>query len=103
MTSVSPDGRFGVNAGAAIKVPCRAATTANITLSGEQPVDGVACVTNDRVLVKDQTNQVNNGIYFVDTGTWVRAPDADGNYDWKRGTLIHVLDGNSNTGSFWEV
>jgi len=39
----------------AIKVPCHAATTANITLSGTQTVDGVALVSNNRCLVKDQT------------------------------------------------
>lgn len=101
MTSVSTDRRFGVNAGAAFKVPCRAASTANLTLSGEQTVDGVALVTNDRVLVKDQTTTTQNGIYIVDTGTWTRAPDADGTYDVVTGTTVRVNLGTTNAGTYW--
>jgi hypothetical protein len=93
MTSVSTDRRQSVNAGRALKVPCRAATTANIALSGEQTIDGVACVTGDRVLVKNQTSSVNNGIYVVDTGTWSRAVDFDGTYDAGNGTLVEVNSG----------
>ena len=52
-----------------IKEPVRVATTANITLSGEQTIDGVAVVDGDRVLVKDQTTAANNGIYCVDPQT----------------------------------
>lgn len=55
----------------------RAATTANITLSGPQTIDGVAVVAGDRVLVKDQTTQSANGIYIVAAGAWGRAGDAD--------------------------
>jgi hypothetical protein len=37
------------------KASCLAATTANITLSGTQTIDGVSVVAGNRVLVKDQT------------------------------------------------
>jgi len=53
------------------------ATTANITLSGTQTIDGVAVVAGNRVLVKDQTTQSQNGIYVVASGAWTRATDAD--------------------------
>ena len=43
-----------------MKAPCVAATTANITLSGEQSIDGIAVVQYDRVLVKNQTDPVEN-------------------------------------------
>lgn len=82
----------------AIKAPCRAATTANITLSGEQTIDGIACVTGDRVLVKNQTNGVQNGIYVVDTGTWDRAQDFDGSLDVAQGTQVRVNQGSVNAG-----
>ena len=52
-----------------------AATTANITLSGTQTVDGVALVVGDRVLVKDQSTGSENGIYKVDEGAWTRTQD----------------------------
>ena len=59
------------------KASVRAATTANITLSGAQTVDGVALVAGDRVLVKDQSTQSQNGIFLVASGAWTRAVDAD--------------------------
>ena len=76
-----------------VKVPVLAATTAAITLSGEQTIDGVAVVTNDRVLVKDQVSAVDNGIYVADTGAWSRSADADGIYDFVFGSLIPVAAG----------
>lgn len=103
MTSVSTDRRQGVNSSAAIKVPCRAATTAAITLSGEQTIDGVACVTGDRVLVKDQTDTTTNAIYNVDTGTWTRALDFNGAYDVKNGTLCYVNTGGAMNGGGWFI
>lgn len=59
------------------KASCVAATTANITLSGTQTIDGVALIAGDRCLVKDQTTQANNGIYLVAAGAWTRATDMD--------------------------
>ena len=60
-----------------IKESCRVATTANINLSGEQSIDGVSIISGDRVLVKDQTNAVDNGIYICSSGDWLRAEDFD--------------------------
>ena len=93
MAVVSTDRRFGVNSGAAFKVPVLAATTANITLSGTQTIDGVACITGDRVLVQNQTSSIDNGIYDVDTGAWTRSADFDGSYDVVYGTLIPINQG----------
>lgn len=60
------------------KASVRAATTANLAaLSGALTVDGVALVAGDRVLVKDQTTQSQNGIYVVAAGAWTRSLDAD--------------------------
>lgn len=59
------------------KLSVRAATTANITLTGTQTVDGIALVANDRCLVKDQSTASANGIYVVQAGAWTRATDAD--------------------------
>lgn len=87
----------------AIKAPCRAATTANITLSGEQTIDGVACVTNDRVLVKNQTNQVDNGIYNCDTSTWQRTPDFDSSKDVASGAIVMVGSGTISADRIYEL
>ena len=59
------------------KASCAAATTANVTLSGTQTIDGYALVAGQRVLVKDQSAAAENGIYVVAAGSWSRAADAD--------------------------
>jgi len=102
MTSVTTDQRQGVNSSQAVKVPCRVCATTNITLSGEQTIDGVAVVTDDRVLVTGQTDASENGIYNADTGAWARAKDWDGKYDILKGTTIRAHSGTSNAG-YWIV
>lgn len=72
----------------------------NITLSGPQTIDGVSCVAGDRVLVGGQTDQTKNGIYLVQSGDWIRAPDFDDNADLLFGTIIHVTGGSSNSGLY---
>lgn len=52
------------------------ATTANITLSGEQTIDGVL-TSASRVLVKDQSTGSQNGLYDTAAGAWTRTSDAD--------------------------
>ena len=59
------------------KASCRAATTANITLSGAQTIDGVAVIAGERVLVKNQSSAADNGIYVAAASTWSRAADAN--------------------------
>jgi hypothetical protein len=63
-------------AGNAYKVAVATATSANITLSGEQTINGVT-TSASRVLVKNQTTQSQNGIYVSAAGAWTRATDAD--------------------------
>ncbi|RWK39235.1 hypothetical protein [Mesorhizobium sp.] len=102
MTSIQIDRTDGLSSSTAIKGPCRVATTANITLSGEQTIDGVAVVTDDRVLVKNQTSGVDNGIWKVSTGVWTRTKDFSGNRDVRKGTIVTVTDGSTNSG-WWQV
>ena len=74
------------------------ATTANITLSGEQTIDGIT-TSISRVLVKNQTNSTENGIYVSGSGTWARATDFDTD-DEVASSFVFVTGGtiNSNTG-----
>ena len=74
----------------AIKAPCKAVSNANLTLSGEQTVNTVACVAGDRVLVKDQTTASENGIWVVETSAWQRSGDWDGERDAVNGTIVIV-------------
>jgi hypothetical protein len=81
------------------KQPVRAATTANITLSGAQTIDTVPVVDGDRVLVKDQTAQADNGIYIVGT-PWTRSPDAD-TYDEMVSAMVFVESGGLAGAAFY--
>ena len=103
MTSPSQDRLYGANSSLAFKAPVKAATTANITLSGAQTVDGVSIVAGDRVLVKDQTVATENGIYEVDSATWSRARDFDGQRDCVRGTVVYVSTGVLSGNTWWTV
>jgi uncharacterized cupin superfamily protein len=78
------------------KQPVRAATTANITLSGAQTIDGVSVIANDRVLVKNQSTGANNGIYVCASGSWTRAADADATAEMGAGTAVFVSEGTTN-------
>ena len=64
-------------AGISWKAPALCATTANITLSGTQTIDGHAVVAGDRVLVKNQGTASENGIWLAAAGAWTRSADAD--------------------------
>lgn len=67
----------GLVSGLHWKEAVEAATTANITLSGTQTVDGVSLSAGNRILVKDQSDATENGIYVVAAGGWSRATDMD--------------------------
>lgn len=76
-----------------IKAPVVVSTGTNITLSGEQTINSVAVTANQRVLVRAQTDNTENGIYVVSTGAWSRAKDFNNANDVVNGVL--VLDTNS--------
>ncbi len=102
MPSTSTDRLYGMTTSVAVKPPCRVATNAAITLSGEQTVNGVAVVTDDRVLVKDQADTTQNGIWVVNTSAWSRSPDFDGSLDAVNGTIVLVQDASS-PGTIYEL
>lgn len=83
-----------------VKASCRVATTANITLSGTQTIDGVAVVVGNRVLVKNQTSATQNGIYVVASGAWTRPPDADTCAELA-GAFTFIENGVTNYNSGW--
>lgn len=81
----------------------RAATTANITLSGAQTIDGVSVIAGDRVLVKDQSTGSQNGIYVAAAGAWSRATDSDGNSEVTAGMVVTVTEGTTHADTLWEL
>jgi len=76
------------------------ATTGNITLSGNQTIDGLTTLTGSRVLVKNQTDPTQNGIYVAGTGAWTRATDMD---VWTEvpGAFCWVENGTTQADTGW--
>lgn len=82
-----------------IKESVKVATTENIALSGAMTIDGVAVSAGDRVLVKNQTNAAENGIYVVADEAWSRAIDAtDGKVSPGMFTFVEEGTLNANSG-----
>lgn len=84
------------------KEPVRAATTANITLSGAQTIDGVSVIAGDRVLVKNQSTGSANGIYVAASGAWSRATDFDAASEVV-GAAVFVSEGTTNGNTQWNM
>lgn len=82
------------------KTSVKAATTGAITRSGEQTIDGVAVVTGDRVLVKDQGVAANNGVFVVAAGAWARSSDLN-TWDEFPSAVMAVEEGTSNADTVW--
>lgn len=96
------------------------ASIANIPLTGSVDsngtllIDGVETPANSRILLKDQTDATENGIYILNinsstsTYTLTRSSDADnkdenGNnvYELTSGTFVFVETGNTNADTGW--
>lgn len=81
--------------------PSRVASTGSPlvpSVGGLLVVDGVQLVAGDRVLAKDETSAVDNGIYAAATGPWVRTSDAAGNSQFFSGMAVVVALGATNAG-----
>ncbi|MHA2096622.1 MAG: beta strand repeat-containing protein, partial [Candidatus Hodarchaeales archaeon] len=87
--------------GLKLKDSCRVATTENITLSGTPNIDEVPIANNDRVLVKNQPDSAENGIYIVnDSGNWSRSSDlAEGAN--AASVFVFIESGSTNGDSGW--
>lgn len=85
--------------GLQFKESVQLATTANITLSGEQTIDGEMTSTS-RVLVKNQTDKTQNGLWLSGPGAWTRVTDADTGAELVHATGL-ITDGTANAASIW--
>ena len=89
-----------------VKASVRAATTAAVTLStaleNGDTLDGVTLATGDRVLVKNQADGSENGVYVIKaSGAPDRALDANSNADVTSGMFTFVEQGTVNGNSGW--
>lgn len=91
--------------GLAWKTRVRAATTVNGTLAtayaNSQVIDGVTLVTGDRILLKNQTTQTDNGIYIVAaSGAPTRSTDADSGTELVN-AAVFVAEGTTLADTAW--
>jgi hypothetical protein len=89
-----------------VKASVRAATTEALSITTDleagDTIDGVTLVAGDRVLVKDQANGAENGIYVVQaSGAAVRATDADSAEEVTPGMFTFVEEGAVNADAGW--
>lgn len=87
------------------KEPVRMATTVAGTLSTSfengDTIDGVTLATGDRILIKNQSTQTENGIYTVNSsGAPTRATDADTGAELL-GATVFVSEGTANKDTVW--
>ncbi|WP_323994693.1 GDSL-type esterase/lipase family protein [Aeromonas hydrophila] len=102
MPSTPTDRLYGLTTSVAVKAPVQISADYNITLFGQQSITSSTFtgtrtrVTSDgmRVLLINQSNPVENGIWEAKTAAWVRAPDFDGARDGVNGTLVFSIDGD---------
>ena len=88
-----------------VKQSVRVATVSAINLTSDlnagDTIDGVTLVAGDRVLVKNQSTALENGIYVATTsGAASRSSDANGTADTgelKPGTFTFVEEGTTNS------
>lgn len=83
-----------------VKEAAQVATIGNVDLAtgGLLIVDGYQTVEGDRVLVKDQNDPVENGIYVASSGAWVRSADADANGEVVIGMSVYVYNDGTHPG-----
>jgi len=101
----------GIAQGLNLKESCRASTDGtNIDLTSAtdpNPIDGVTLNDGDRVLLKDQTTDSENGIYVSSTATdpttWTRAADFDEDAEVTSGSFTFVSEGNVNAATGFVV
>jgi len=81
------------------KKEVKVGTVEDISLHGLQVIDGVQLKVSDRVLVKDQMQKSQNGIWLAATGDWSRAPDANSIEKLDR-AAVFVRNGSQAGASF---
>lgn len=90
-------------AGIDSKPSVRAVSNANITLSGEQTIDGVSVVTGDAVLVRGQSTGSQNGVYIAAAGSWSRRLTEDATQELTPGAFWFVEEGTAYGKTQWRI
>jgi hypothetical protein len=79
------------------------ATTRSVVLAGLYPIDDTPISAATRILVKDQEDPKEHGIWLTADGPWSRARDADDDQEVTPGLFVHVEEGSANGDSVWQL
>ena len=85
---------------------CAATTVGqNLDLSGVETIDGITTTNGMRILVKNQTDASQNGIYTASATTWTRSTDMDWTPSGEitNGDLVPVTSGSTQNNSIWVI
>ena len=86
---------------------CDVATLVNISLTNPPTtLDGIILESNFRVLVKDQTDKTQNGIYLIEDSvnkTWIRDNDLNNSSDVKPQLTVRVTKGDNNENKIYRI
>ena len=90
------------------KLSCKVATTASGTLSSEfeagDTIDGVTLSAGDRILIKDQGDGSENGIYVVNTtGSPTRSTDMDSSETCRPNSFVFIEQGSTNADKMFQL
>lgn len=106
MPSTPTDRLYGLTTSVAVKPPVSAVSASNVVTFGLQTVSFTSTTTGAhtvnltdgmRVLLINQNDPRDNGIWLAKRAFWVRAPDFDGQRDVVNGTLVLSVFGD-----FWK-
>ena len=91
----------GISLGLDIKKPAKYATTTNINLQGLLIIDNFQIEIDNRILVKNQNDKRQNGIYLSKSESWIRTSDFNNSDNIKTGSFIFIENGLNNENSSW--
>jgi hypothetical protein len=96
---------------AALPANTYSSSAMTLTASTNGPLgslDNYAVLVNDRVLVKNESNNINDGIYVASSlggasSPWIltRSPDANADPELSGGTGIYIKNGTTNGNTAW--
>lgn len=75
------------------------AGTTNVSLSGEQTIDG-QLTSSSRVLLVGQSDASQNGIWVTSSGSWARATDFNESSEVTTGAYVYVQAGDNSAGAW---
>jgi hypothetical protein len=94
---------ISLTGGQNIKAPCVLAISDHFNLNsgGSPTLQGVTVTQNTRVLLTNQMNPRENGIYLARSGAWIRSYDANNPSDFVFGFVVEVTDGEEAKKGRW--